>query len=77
MLGRHARQESDRHDARPLYDMTRVPCMAPQEFGDVFDVMYNRMRMGQLFSLDKAYSTVRRQQGHAGARGMQGHEASR
>ncbi len=31
----------------------------PQEFGDVFDIMYNRVRMGQLFSLDKAYSTVR------------------
>ncbi len=30
-----------------------------QEFGDVFDIMYNRVRMGQLFSLDKAYSTVR------------------
>ncbi len=30
-----------------------------QEFGDVFDIMYNRVRMGQLFSLDKAYAAVR------------------
>mmetsp|Transcript_7501 Transcript_7501/g.22809 ORF Transcript_7501/g.22809 Transcript_7501/m.22809 type:complete len:188 (-) Transcript_7501:70-633(-) len=29
-----------------------------EEFGDVFDIVYNRRRMGQLFALDKAYSTV-------------------
>mmetsp|Transcript_8935 Transcript_8935/g.14127 ORF Transcript_8935/g.14127 Transcript_8935/m.14127 type:complete len:272 (-) Transcript_8935:111-926(-) len=28
------------------------------EFGDVFDVLINKKRMGQLFSLDKAYSVV-------------------
>jgi len=29
-----------------------------EEFGDVFDVIVNKKRMGQLFSIDKAYSTV-------------------
>jgi hypothetical protein len=39
-----------------------------QEFGDVFDIMYNRRRMGQLFSLDKAYASVpRRERGSEGA----------
>ena len=29
-----------------------------EEFGDVFDVVVNKRRMGQLFSVDKAYSLV-------------------
>ena len=29
-----------------------------EEFGDVFDILVNRQRMGQLFSIDKAYSVV-------------------
>ena len=30
-----------------------------EEFGDVFDIVQNTKRMGQLFSIDKAYSMVR------------------
>jgi hypothetical protein len=30
-----------------------------EEFGDVFDILVNRQRMGQLFSIDKAYSVVK------------------
>ena len=29
-----------------------------EEFGDVFEVLVNKKRMGQLFSIDKAYSIV-------------------
>ena len=36
----------------------RMAARLIEEFGDVFDVLVNKKRMGQLFSIDKAYSLV-------------------
>lgn len=36
----------------------RMAASLIEEFGDVFDILVNKRRMGQLFSLDKAYSVV-------------------
>jgi hypothetical protein len=36
----------------------RMAARVIEEFGDVFDVIVNKKRMGQLFSIDKAYSVV-------------------
>ena len=37
----------------------RMAAKVIEEFGDVFDVLVNKERMGQLFSVDKAYSLVK------------------